>query len=227
MFKNHAYLLSLTIWVSSGVPILAGDFFADPVLVGPAIELGDWTSTSPQLNNDDPVGHANPNEIGWPGLSVTALDPPVDLLIRAENSGGTTEFRVDIGHGINETGVAVDEFHIELGVGSGASFQRLSVSPIPGVHGLDFDFPNPDPMVTSPTLPLVNHEADRIVFHGGVIEDGASMLVEGLSIDLPDTTIGSEYAFTVRLRGFAAVPEPNHGVLVLGTAIGLAIFRRR
>jgi hypothetical protein len=53
----------------------------------------------------------------------------------------------------NNSGIAWNDFHFQLGFGTGGAFVPVGV----GV-GLDFDTPNGDPAPASSVFPLLNHQ---------------------------------------------------------------------
>jgi len=144
------------------------------------------------------------------GIDIVGLDP-IDISVPVANSpgvSGTTEYFIELGSAANRTEAAWNGFVIELGSGLGSEFLRLSDLAIPGVSGLDFDTPDRDPAVSSPSFLSITHDPDVIIFSGGIVEIGEFASGQNFSIDVPDITTGfnSTYDFTIRLQ---AVPVPE------------------
>ncbi|NOZ39041.1 MAG: hypothetical protein GXP24_02290 [Planctomycetes bacterium] len=160
--------------------------------------------------NNDNVGTGNPNRISLVGIDIVGLDP-IDISVSVANSpgvSGTTEYFIELGSATNRTEAAWKGFVIELGSGIGSEFLRLSDLAIPGVSGLDFDTPDRDPAVSSPSFLSITHDADILIFSEGIVEIGEFASGQNFSIDIPDITTAfkSTYDFTIRLQ---AVPVPE------------------
>ncbi len=202
--------------------VSAGVLNGFPAIVGPGAPIGIPTAVTGAPNNDDYTGPgaSNPNQISLSGINIFGAGP-VDLVIPVTNSGtvapGTTEYFLNVGNAVNNSGVAWSGFRVELGSGSGASFAGLGGNPIPNVVGLDFDFPTPDPL-SSPTFATIVHGADLIVFTGGFVPLGGIATGQDFAFDIPDTTdpLGA-YDFTIRLQPIP-VPEPS-GLLLFGCGL--------
>jgi hypothetical protein len=186
-----------------GKPARAGVLAGQPNIYGPGIPRGVPVGETVNANNDN-IGMDNPNQISLVGLDIMGLDP-IDILIPASSSSdasGTTEYILMLGTAANMTDVAWSGFEIELGSGIGADFVRLSTRALPGVSGLDFDTPDRDPPVSSPSFSSITHDADLLSFSGGNVSVGEVASAQNFSIDIPDTTntADSTYHFTIRLR---------------------------
>src|SRR4051812_35970902 len=127
------------------------------------------TPASPPAN-DNVVG-LSPNEIFVTQKNYVGIGP-VDITFDVINDGGTTEYAVKEGVQ-NSTGLPWAAYHVELGYGFDAGFQKST----PG-DGLDFDFPDYDSgfqFAPSPSFafPLVAFTEDDIFATGGVLPSGS------------------------------------------------------
>ena len=177
-----------------------------PSIFGPGISQGVPVGETVNVNNDN-VGAGNPNRISLVGIDIVGLGP-IDLSVPVANSpgvSGTTEYFIELGSAVNMTEAAWNGFVIELGSGIGSEFLCLSDFAIPGVSGLDFDTPDRDSVVSSPSFLSITHDADVLVFSEGIVEIGEFASGQNFSIDVPDitTAFNSTYDFTIRLQ---AVP---------------------
>jgi len=180
-----------------------------PAIFGPGVAQGVPSGETVNVNNDN-VGTGNPNRISLVGIDIVGLDP-IDISVSVANSpgvSGTTEYFIELGSATNRTEAAWKGFVIELGSGIGSEFLRLSDLAIPGVSGLDFDTPDRDPAVSSPSFLSITHDADILIFSEGIVEIGEFASGQNFSIDIPDITTAfkSTYDFTIRLQ---AVPVPE------------------
>ncbi|OYP34437.1 PEP-CTERM sorting domain-containing protein [Rhodopirellula sp. MGV] len=221
--KRIAFIAALSVCM----PLHAeAAYISDLVAVlGPGTLTSAPTADTTDLNNDNFAGAGidNGNQINFEGITITDLQP-IDFVIEATNSGGTSEYFMNFGTAVNDTGVAWKGLRLELGSGTGFDFMRTT-NPFPGVVGLDFDFPDTDPTVSSIDLPVVEHTADMIFFTGGVIAPGESATGQQLSLDLPDIGGLMTYNFTLRME-VVAIPEPSM-VALLGGIGCVGVFRRR
>jgi hypothetical protein len=182
-----------------------------PTIAGPGTPHGVPSSVTVDLNNDN-VGAGNPNQLTFVGVDITGFEP-IDIGIQVDNSadanGDTTEYVLGLGIAVNKTNTAWSGYRVELGSGSGSEFSRLSDRAIPGVAGLDFDVPDRDPPLSSPSFPDISHTDDLIVFSGSTVSVDETASGENFSIDVPDITSGDDtsYGFTVRMQAIP-VPEP-------------------
>ncbi|MEM8679869.1 MAG: hypothetical protein AAGF97_10995 [Planctomycetota bacterium] len=225
LFGTSLLCLSVTLLLAPEAS--AGRLAGAPGILGPGTPLGVPTAVTGAVNNDDYSGDglSNPNLISFAGIEIAGL-APVDISIPVANTAGTTEYFLDIGLAVNLTGVDWGGFVVEIGSGVGANFVR-STSPFPGVSGLDFDFPVPDPVLSSPEFPTIDHQADVITFSGGTVLAGDNATGQAFAFDIPDIAGGTQYDFTVRLQPIP-VPEPTTRVgLALATLFCIVGGRRR
>ncbi len=211
--KASGAIASITVALIASIHMsgyaLGGILGGQPAIIGPGTPLGSSTGSTVDANNDD-VGVGNPNQISLPGLEIFGL-APIDISVPAANSpftSGVTEYFIELGSAINKTEADWTGFSIALGSGIGDSFSRLSEAPIQGVDGLDFDTPDRNPPVTSPTFQTITHEPDLITFTDGLVQFDEVASGQNFSLDLPDITnsLGNNYQFTIRLQALTA-PE--------------------
>jgi hypothetical protein len=185
---------------SSGIASIAGEPVLPPV----------------DPNNDNVVG-ASPNGILVTQKDFFGVNGVADIVFSVIDSGGTTEYAVAEGVS-NSSGVAWDQYRIELGFGEGVGF----VASTPG-DGLDFDTPDEDsPFDFSAffSTPALAGE-DVILATGGLFPYLAfTTPLFQFSIDVPD---GID-SFTLRQIPIA-VPEPVSASLVAMLGMG-ALMRR-
>ncbi len=208
----HKAVLSITLaLIASSTQMsgsaLGGILGGQPAILGPGTPLGFSTQSTIDVNNDD-VGVGNPNQVSLPGLEIFGLDP-IDISVPAANSpftSGTTEYFIELGSAINKTEADWVGFSIALGSGIGDGFSRISEAPIQGVEGLDFDTPDRNPPVTSPTFQSITHEPDLITFTDGLVRFDEVASGQNFSLDLPDITnsLANNYQFTIRLQALTA-----------------------
>lgn len=185
---------------SSGIASIAGEPVAPPV----------------DINNDNFVGES-PNGILITQKDFFGVNGVADIVLNVIDSGGTTEYAVAEGVS-NSSGVAWDQYRIELGFGEGDAF----VASTPG-DGLDFDTPDEDSPLdfsaffSTPTLV----GEDVILATGGLFPYLAfTTPLFQFSIDVPD---GIE-SFTIRQIPIA-VPEPVSASLIAILGMGTLIRR--
>lgn len=185
---------------SSGIASIAGEPVDPPV----------------DPNNDNVVG-ASPNEVVVTQKDFFGVNGVADIVFTVIDSGGTTEYFFVEGVS-NSSGVAWDQYRIELGFGEGVGF----VGSTPG-DGLDFDTPDEDsPFDFSVFFPSAALEdEDTILAEGGIFPYLAFTTPPFMfSVDVPD---GID-SFTLRQIPIA-VPEPASAALI-GLGL-LAIGRTR
>jgi hypothetical protein len=171
---------------------------------------------TPAPNNDNSAA-ASPNEIPSSIFMNTFGVAEIEFVL--DSSGGTTEYRFTQAL-VNNTGQTWNDYHFELGYGTGAGFVRSSLADL-----LDFDTPDIDPLPTSSVFPILNHQDDTIDWSGGSVPAIGSVFFT-LHLDVPD---GLEAFHPLGLNRFTlrqvptvmAVSEP---ATLLMLAAGLAGF---
>ncbi len=148
--------------------------------------------------------------------TFTSSTTPIDIVFNVNNSQGVTEYLLAEGV-FNGTGVPWNDYHVELGFGTGAGFTLANPA-----FGLQFDNTPPPSSSNFPSTALA---AEKLDFSNGLIP-AASGLSLSYTIDVPDSATAGSYQFT--LRQFPSVPEP--GAIVLATigivGLGLAVRTR-
>lgn len=152
--------------------------------------------------------------------TFTSPTVPIDIVFNVTLSGGTTEYLIAEGI-FNASGVPWNDFHVQLGFGTGANFVLANPS-----LGLSFDGTPPP---SSADLPITALTAQELGYSGGFIPNNSGMSLS-FTIDVPDIAgRDGTYQFTMREYPSLASPEPTSIVLAgFGAiALGLALLRRR
>ena len=198
----------------------------------PGFSTGSMTFSPAVAPNNDNTAVPSPNTVANPGFGIFLnaggfgiLDYEFDL----DNSGGTSEtfFTTNM---VNNTGVAWNDFHFQLGFGTGSQFV-----PVGAGLGLDFDTPDGDPAPTSSVFFVLNHQANLVEWSGATVNylggpGGPPFSAAfSLSIDVPDglAALHPQGVNRFTLRAFPTaqqVPEPTTGALVV---LGLACAARQ
>jgi hypothetical protein len=172
--------------------------------------------------NNDNSAAASPNEI--PSSIFMNTFGVADIEFVLDSSGGTTEYRFTQVL-VNNTGQSWNDYHFELGFGTGADFVRSSLADL-----LDFDTPDLDPLPTSSVFPILNHQDDTLDWSGGSVPAISSVFFT-LHLDVPDGLEGFHplglNRFTLRqVPTVMAVSEPVT-LLMLGAGLaGIGAARR-
>ncbi len=200
----------------------------------PGFSTGSLTVPLPVSPNNDNTAAPSPNTIATGGLGIFLNAGGFGILdyeFNLADSGGTTEyfFTTNV---VNNSGIAWNDFHFQLGFGTGAAFV-----PVGAGLGLDFDTSNADPAPTSTVFPVLSHQANLVEWSGATVNylggpAGAPFSVAfSLSIDVPDGVAAlhpqGENRFTLRSFPTAQqVPEPATAAVV-GLGLAWAAVRRR
>jgi hypothetical protein len=199
----------------------------------PGFSTGSLTFSPVVAPNNDNTVAPSPNTIANGGLGIFLNAGGFGILdyeFNLADSGGTTEyfFRTNV---VNNTGVAWNDFHFQLGFGTGPSFVPVSAG-----FGLDFDTPDGDPIATSSVFPVLNHQPSLAEWSGATVNylgnsgGGPFSAAFSLSIDIPDG-LGALHPQGVNrftLRSFPTaqkVPEPTTAALI-GVGLACAVLRR-
>jgi len=221
-------LAALTVLPCLGAVSMAGVVVSLDGTYGPIGAHGGASADTPDPNNDNVTGES-PNTFVSEEIEITALDP-IDLVLGVTNSGGITEYFLDIGTVRNSTGVDWYGFRATGGSGYGDDFVPGRDMP-PGVFASN---PRWDYDITPSTdvFDLTRTEEDTVEFYGGgVLHHGETGLGLNFAGDIPDIIIPgvSGYQLTIRLEPLGTVPEPTTLTLlsVAALAIGWQVHRRK
>lgn len=169
---------------------------------------------TPFPNNSPAATSAN-----FAAIQKTFTSPtvPIDIVFNVTASQGITEYLIAEGV-FNASGVAWNDYHVQLGFGTGANFVLANPS-----LGLSFDA---TPAPSSVDLPVTALTAQELGYSGGLIPTNSGLSLS-FTIDVPDI---NREGFTFTLRQYPSlVPEPASLVLagfgVIG--LGIALLRRR
>jgi hypothetical protein len=200
----------------------------------PGFSTGSLSHSLPVAPNNDDTGSASPNTISTGGFGVFLNAGGFGILdyeFNVADSGGTTEyfFTTNV---VNNTGVPWDDFHFQLGFGTGANFV-----PVHAGVGLDFDIPEGGPMPTSSVFPVLDHQSGLVDWSGATVNHlggpgaGPFSVAFSLSIDVPDGMAAHhpEGANRFTLRSFPTaqqVPEPASAALICVAFASLVVRRR-
>jgi hypothetical protein len=181
----------------------------------PAVGGGTASVTGPftQVPNNNPT--ATSSNFAAIQKTFTSSTTPIDIVFNVTNSQGVTEYLLAEGV-FNGTGKAWNDYHVELGFGTGAGFTLANPA-----FGLQFDNTPPPSSVNFPTT---NLSAQTLDFSKGLVpaNSGASL---SYTIDVPDSATAGSYQFT--LRQFpSVVPEPGAFVLAAIGIVGLGLAVR-
>jgi hypothetical protein len=166
-----------------------------------------------------PVPNNNPatTSSNFAAIQKTFTSPttPIDIVFNVTNSQGVTEYLLAEGV-FNGSGVAWNDYHVQLGFGTGAGFTLASPA-----FGLQFDN---TPAPSSVNFPSTALAAEKLDFSNGLVpaNSGASL---SFTIDVPDSAIAGSYQFTVR-QFPSLVPEPGAFVLAVIGIVGLGLAVR-
>jgi hypothetical protein len=200
----------------------------------PGSSVGSLTFSLAVAPNNDNTATPSPNTISNPGLGVFLNAGGFGILdyeFNLADSGGTTEYFFTTNM-VNNSGIAWNDFHFQLGFGTGAAFV-----PVGAGSGLDFDTPDADPAPTSSVFPILNHQPNLVEWSGATVNyllgtgGGPFSAAFALSIDIPDgvAALHPQGVNRFTLRSFPTaqqVPEPTALVLV-GVGVACAALRRR
>lgn len=218
-------LLALASACVLALPARAGTITAPGRSIFPASSSGQVGpfGSNPAPNNDGSTV-PSPNQFS---VQVFANDNgPMDIEFIVADSGGVTEYLFSQAW-FNLTSQAWSGFHLELGFGVGAAFQRSGAGDF-----LSFDLDSLGPQAGSPRLPAVAIDFDTLDFGGGLVS-GPAPLPMGFTIDVPDGLSfwnpEGQNRFTLRqMPILAAVPEPGSVPLFLAGALAvLGLLKQR
>jgi hypothetical protein len=234
--RQYLHLTAMAAAVLAGVPAHAESAVITSVsqFLLPGFSTGSLTVAPAASPNNDNTAAPSPNTIATGGLGVFLNAGGFGILdyeFNLADSGGTTEYLFTT-NVVNNSGIAWDDFHFQLGFGTGGAFV-----PVGAGVGLDFDTPGADPAPTSTVFPVLNHQANVVEWSGATVNflggsAGAPFSVAfSLSIDIPDglAAIHPDGMNRFTLRSFPTaqqIPEPAAAAL-LGVGLAWATLRRR
>jgi len=175
------------------------------------------TILPPTAPNNDNVAGPSPNDVFITQKNYIGIGP-VDLVFTVSDTGGVTEYQFREGV-FNNTGLDWGAYHIELGYGVGAAFDKSTAG-----DGLDFDAPDYDSPLdfnAGPGIfPSVLATEDDIYASGGVMPWLTFAGYFKFAVDVPDGIT----EFTIR-QSPVPVPEPSTVVIAALGLVGLVGWR--
>jgi hypothetical protein len=219
--KRHGKLLRLVaaLLIVLG-PVCNTQARAGIIPIGGAVVSGGGTASvtgpfTPFPNNAPAATSAN-----FAAIQKTFTSPtvPIDIVFNVTNSGGVTEYLFAEGV-FNASGVAWNDYHVQLGFGTGDNFTLADPA-----FGLNFDSTPPPSSVDLPITALTPVE---LGYAGGLIPTNSGLSLS-FTITVPDLLREGGFPFTLRQLP-SLVPEPASAVLAAFGAVGLglALLRRR
>ncbi len=221
--KNIRPVLALVCVLCSGQFCQGGIITAFSGIFGPAGSYSGQSFSTLSLNNDNAILSDNLLEFG----TLAFLESkPIDVTIAVSNSGGTTEYLGTVGMATNETDDVWEGFRLTLGQGVGDNFVSFEeVFPETLTDSLDWDSPDRDVSPNSPQFPiLLRYDPYLVEGGGGSVLPGDFVQGYDLSVDLPDTTVGTQFELTFRFQPVVqnvfkgVVPEPS--TLIIWALLG-------
>ena len=166
-------------------------------------------------NNDNVVYAGGVNAVGLDEINFDHVGY-IDLVFNVSGSGGVTEYSAWASV-FNYSSSTWTSFTIELGFGTGSSFQLAGSG-----SGLDFDYPDFDSSASSVIFGLPTVSANTLYFDNGSMPFG---FVDAVfyDIDVPDGIA----QFTIRYTpGVQSVPAPIPVLLLLPGLCVIALRRK-